>query len=119
MADKLWDLANFITGFAIAQNLATTFAMAKGEFRNSLKGSAAHIVAFVSTIVFTILYFYAIWWCESQAINKPEVKSIEDMVSLWKHVTVGRLVAVALFTVVTLMTLIGHWQNRIQGETKS
>ena len=119
MADKLWDLANLITGFAIAQNLATTFAMAKGEFRNSLKGTAAHIVAFVSTIVFTILYFCAIWWCRSQALDKPEVKYIEDMVSLWKHVTVGRVLAVALFTLVTLMTLIGHWKNSVQGETKS
>ena len=50
MPEKLWDLANLITGFAIVQTLATTFALAEGELK-IMKGPTAHSYAVIGTII--------------------------------------------------------------------
>lgn len=100
MTKELWDLANLITGFAIAQNLATTFAMAKGDWRVSLKGTALHWGAAAATIVFTAFYIWAIVWSCNQ---QPPAGS-----DTWEAVKWGRVGAVILFTLVTLGTLYGH-----------
>jgi hypothetical protein len=35
LAEKLWNLANLVTGFGVAQSLTVTHAMAKGDRRGS------------------------------------------------------------------------------------
>lgn len=30
--DKLWEIANYVTGFAVAQTIATSFAIAKRDW---------------------------------------------------------------------------------------
>jgi hypothetical protein len=110
--DKLWDLANIITGFAIVQSLATTFAMAKGELRGSLKGKGDHIGAFICTSLFTVAYIVAIEWCSST--GKAHDIGHEK---IWDTVNAGRIFAVILFTLLTLFTLLGHWNARPAKET--
>jgi hypothetical protein len=53
-AEKLWDLANLVTGFAIAQSLAFIFSMAKDDFKTP--NLIGHWLAFVGTVGFTIGY---------------------------------------------------------------
>ena len=62
MVEKLWDLANLVTAFAVVQTLTLTYSMAKGELRISLEGRRNHWGAFATTIVFTIFYLTAIIW---------------------------------------------------------
>ena len=120
VAEKLWDLANLVTGFAVAQSIATTFTMAKGELRGSLKGSVAHWVAFGSIVLFTSFYLCAIVWCY-KAGSPPELapssSKLAPSSSIWFTVTVGRVVAVLLFTLVTLGTLYGHGRDELKGES--
>lgn len=103
--EKLWDLANIITGFAVVQGIATAFQVASGGFETSLTGDLQHWGALVAILLFTGFYTKAIVWCYKEA--SPRDPCIE--VSVWKAVTYGRVAAVLLFTVVTLVTVGGHW----------
>jgi hypothetical protein len=107
MALKLWDLANLITGFAVAQILATTFALAGGKLRTILQGPAAHWTAFVVMILVTGLYLTAIVWCGSKGRSleryHPEV---------WCVVTAARVGVVVLFRLVEVATLYWHGTNK-------
>jgi ABC-type branched-subunit amino acid transport system permease subunit len=100
--EKLWDIANYVTGFAIAQTLVTTFAIAKGEWL-LLKGAGAHIGAALGALVFTVFYEIAIFWCEINGSKDPGIPQ-----QIWRRVTQGRMFAVALFTILLLVTILGH-----------
>jgi hypothetical protein len=113
MAEKLWDLANLITGFAVVQILATTFAMAKDELRTSLKGRAAHWTAFTVAMVFTAFYVTAIMWCGLKGSSLDDQKHSP----VWSCVTAARVVAVVLFTVVGLGTLYGHRMDELRRQS--
>jgi len=107
MADKLWDMANILTGFAVAQSLATIFALAKHELL-ALKGRAAHWMAFFTTLVFTVFYIAAIVWCGYRGSHLDSVQP-----EVWCQTTWGRVGAVVLFTSILLLTLLGHWRDEI------
>lgn len=106
---KLWDLANVVTGFAIVQSIATIFALAKGDLRRSMKTRGDHVAAFVFTLCFTTGYIYAIAKLKSLAV--PFMKGGFDG-ALWTTVTWWRITAVVAFTLITLLTIVGHWKNR-------
>ena len=101
LADKMWDLANLVTGFAIAQSLGTTFALAKFELK-ALTGSVAHWVAFVFTLILTGFYIKAIFLCANMATEHSAFGS-----QIWQ-VTYVREGAIILFTLVMLFALLGH-----------
>lgn len=104
MAEKLWDLANLITGFAVAHALTMSYAIAKHEMV-SLKDNTAHAVALVLSLIFTFLYVGAIWWCYKTGIELYPKNS-----SVWYSVTLGRILTVGVFTLVMLLALFGHWR---------
>jgi hypothetical protein len=106
MTDKLWDLANLTTGFAVAQSIATSFALAKGDFRFSLRTKLEHIYGIISTVIFMLLYMGAVLWCWSHAqVTESDAKSI------WGYATFGRVVAIFLFSSVTIVAFLGHSKN--------
>jgi hypothetical protein len=109
MAEKLWDLANLITSFAILQTIATTFAITKGDI-TGFKGWNAHLFGLVGGAVFAFFYVIAIAWCGvvGSSLDKP------DSSFVWNVVTLGRVGGVLLFTVVFAGALWGHWR----GETE-
>jgi len=111
MAEKLWDLANLVTGFAITQTIATTFAMARDDLKNSLKGPRAHAVAIVATLVFSISYVLAILWCRTKGASIDTPANLQ----IWNAVTTGRVSGVLLFTLVALGTLYGHRKDESKG----
>jgi hypothetical protein len=108
VAEKLWDMANIITGFAIAQVLATTFALAKHELK-ALKGVPAHWAAFLTTLLFTGFYIGAIVWCgcEGRHLNPTQY-------DIWTKTMAGRVGAVILFTLVLVLTLVGHRRDELK-----
>lgn len=112
MAEKLWDLANLLTGFAVVQSIATTFTVAKGDLE-SLVGCDAHFMAMIVTLVFTIFYIIAILWC----CKKGSSLDSKDNSSTWRAVKAGRVFAVVLFTLVTLGTFYGHWNDELKGKS--
>ncbi len=103
--DKLWDIANYVTGFAIAQVLATSFAIAKNDWP-LLKGPLAHWLTLGGTLLFTAFYMAVIIWC---GLNGGKNSSIPK--PIWQRVTQGRLLAVLLFTIVLIGALVSHWSD--------
>jgi hypothetical protein len=96
MVGKLWDIANYVTGFAVAQVLATSFGIAKKELK-ALKGLLAHWIAFGGTLVFTVFYITAIWWCGHKGLEMDGSHA-----DIWHPVTEGRMATVLLFTFVLI-----------------
>ena len=109
MAEKLWDLANLVTGFGVVQTLATTFAIAKRELKG-FKGPTPHRFAFAGAVVFTLFYVIAILWC-------GRIGSLLDKAGnsqVWTVVTFGRVSSILLFTLVMLGALYGHWRDEVE-----
>jgi UDP-N-acetylmuramyl pentapeptide phosphotransferase/UDP-N-acetylglucosamine-1-phosphate transferase len=110
--EKLWDIANYVTGFAIAQVLATSFAIAKRDWP-ALKGAAAHCLAMGGSSIFTTFYLTVIIWCCNKGSTNSSITQ-----ELWQRITQGRILAVLLFTFVLIVALIGHWRDD-QSQTRS
>lgn len=102
--DKLWNLENYITAFAIAQGLAFAFALAKREIR-LLSKVLDHIIAYAGTLFFTALYVVAIICCERAGVRHPMEA---DTRQIWHSVMGAQLWAVGLFTALVLLALTGH-----------
>jgi len=107
MPEKLWELANLVTAFAVVQSLATAFALVKGEL-NVLRGWTAHCSMFAATSFFFVCYLIAIFWCGYVGASLD--KSSEDMCAWW-YATGGRAFSIFLFTAVVVVAVWGHWQD--------
>ena len=107
MPEKLWDVANIITGFGILQSIATLFAVTKGELK-SLTGGAAHIIAACGALVFGAAYIFAIRWvgCAGASLDNAANTHV------WHMTTYGRVGGITLFTLVMIFAVWGHWHDR-------
>jgi hypothetical protein len=108
MADKLWDLANIVTGFSVAQSLATTFMLAKDEMK-LLHDETGYRLMCIGTGLFTLFYVVVIVLC-GIAGAKPH----DPDGRIWWFVTGGRGAAVIFFTLVLYGTIYGHRYARAQ-----
>lgn len=110
LAEKLWDLGNYITAFAVAQVLATTFGVAKREW-GALTGDFAHKISLWATGVFTVFYIAAIVWCGYEVMQlSPEHHLVHEIVIF------GQVSVVVLFTAILFLALNGHWkEDRAKG----
>ena len=106
MPEKLWDLANVITGFGVLQSLAMTFALTKSDELRLLNTEAGHWCAFGGTVVFTALYIIAIIWCRIAASSNGDDA---NLAYIWKVTTSGRVAIVLAFTLIMCVALWGHW----------
>jgi hypothetical protein len=106
VVEKLWDLANLTTGFAVAQSIATAFAVAKGDFDHALNAAPEHYFGIVGTLVFNALYTGAVVWCRKRASKATNYDN-----SLWSAVNQGRILAIWLFALVALVAFVGHLRN--------
>jgi amino acid transporter len=107
MAEKLWEMANLITGFAVVQSVGTAFALSKGDLRYSLTTTPGHIGVFVVTIGFAFAYTFAIRWCSQKGMELDGKN--ED---IWKAAAIGRITAVIVFTLITLVAVVGHMATK-------
>jgi hypothetical protein len=112
MADKLWDIANFTTGFAVAQSIATSFAIAKHEFK-ALKGKREHNAGIAATLVFNLFYTVIIVWCGYKGSSFDSEKGNSG---IWFWVTLGRFAAVFLFTGVVVAAFLGNLKDTLEKE---
>lgn len=89
---ELWQLANIVTGFAVAQGIA--FALALGGDLGRLQSSPprAKVVLTIVSILFASAYSIAVERCLALASLEPGVAAV------WREVTCGRHVAIWLFT---------------------
>jgi len=106
-AEKLWDLANGVTGFAVLQSIATTFVVSEGKIDKALNGINAHAAGIFGTLVFTAFYIYAVHACRKMA--EPRDTAVPP--EIWRKVTSGRIAAIVLFNSVTVLAFVGHCLN--------
>jgi hypothetical protein len=107
MSEKLWDLANLVTGFAVVQSLAFIFTMAKNEIK--MPTLLAHWFAFFGTVLFTVGYSVAIVFCGAEGRHRDLV----DHADLWCWVTFGRLLAVIIFALAASGMIYLHWRDEV------
>lgn len=107
VADKLWQLANVMTGFSAVQAVAYTYALGQGDFaRRVSQGRMAWVILVVAVFVNAMLAA-GIWWCHKQALKfPPDEKYSPEQLSafqrLSRQVTVGRLIVVAICTILPI-----------------
>jgi hypothetical protein len=110
MAEKLWDLANVITGFSVLQSLAMIFALGKGDLKDSLRSGKEHWVAFGISFVSGVLYVLAICWCGST--GRAGAGVVDQ--SIWSLVTRGRCFTVVIFSLIMWGTLYRHSRSQLE-----
>src|SRR5438105_12104206 len=103
MAERLWDLANLVTGFAVVQTLAMTYGMLKGDL--GISSRKHHVIVYAGTIVFACLYAAAIVWCGEKGRVLDATNS-----DVWTWVTRGRITAVVVFSLVAMGATYSHRQ---------
>jgi len=106
MAEKLWDLANLITGFAVAQCLATLFAVVKGDLNRWLTMPKDYLRSGAGMATFTALYCVALWYCGSRGADLDCGHR-----GIWIMCTAGRMTAVIVFAAILGVVFWGHWQT--------
>ncbi len=106
MAEKIWDLANLVTAFSVAQSLGTIFAVLKGDLVGWLVDKKAHMRALCGVVVFVILYTSVIIWCGLHGIVIDSENS-----DIWCTSTIGRGIAIIVFNVILVLVFIGHHLN--------
>ena len=100
MEDRIWNLANLVTGFSVAQNLAFLYGM--GRYLSFLQHESAKIkypVA-VTIMISVLLYLGAVWDLHILAQDIPGGDS-----RIWLHVSIGRSVAITIFGALALAGL--------------
>ncbi|MEA2235650.1 MAG: hypothetical protein QOC81_374 [Thermoanaerobaculia bacterium] len=111
---RLWDLANAITGFTLAQSLLSAYKFGDDSFRSNFKTACMIYGIIAALAIVTGLELFAVAYCRSAALKllrggdaAQEALSRE----LWIGVTRGRFAAVVLFALAPLAGLLGIlWQ---------
>jgi len=107
MPEKLWDLANLVTGFAVVQSLALIYGLVKDEFK-LLKSRAAHWSAVLGTVFFSTVYVLIVWYCGRSARS---LSISVDERHIWRRVNCGRVGTIVVFTIITVGTISIHWRD--------
>lgn len=107
VSDKLWQLANVMTGFSAVQAVAYTYALGQGDFaRRVSQGRIAWVILIVAVFVNAMLAS-GIWWCHVQAMKfPPDEKCSREQLGafqrLSRQVTIGRLIVLSVCTVLPI-----------------
>ena len=107
MAEKIWDLANLVTAFSLAQSLGTVFAVLKGDLDLWLVDTKSHRMAGYGIFVFVIIYTTVIIWCGYNGIMIDSNNS-----HIWCTSTIGRFIGRSGFNAILFMVLIGNNSKR-------
>lgn len=104
MAERLWDLANLVTAFSVAQSLATLFAVVKGDFGRWLVDITAHRRAVGGTALFALFYGTVIAYCGAEGAYIEGSHG-----GIWLVSSIGRIAAVLIFSAILGVVFLGHW----------
>lgn len=97
--ERMWSLANSITGFALAQSLVAGYAFGQPSFKQQFTGPKAAGAATLLVVV-TIAQIVAVDLCAR--VVRAQRSNVRAK-RLWKGVTVGRQLAIAFFALAPLM----------------
>jgi hypothetical protein len=103
MTSKLWDIANYITGFSVAQALFFAVAFGSNEEMRAalLQYGQVPMVIFVLIVIFTIFYCLAICWCHRRMNFSNNERRIA------RGVKRGQLITIIVFNCVMISPIVG------------
>lgn len=96
---RLWDAANAITAFALAQSLVAAYAIGKKELQASFSDPRTLRRCIGLLFFVTAVQIAAVWACHWLAGSL----ALDQMSSaLWMRFTIGRSIAIAIFSIAPL-----------------
>jgi len=106
---KLWDLGNYVAGFAAAQGIAFGFMTLQKEWTNKITDKNPRTIFIVTVWIFIGVFFeiWAILWCHRESLNEKLWHPSEHIKCIFKRVMWGRMVCVLLFGIACLMAAWG------------
>lgn len=105
---RLWDIANAITAFTIAQSVVAGYEFANPAFRSSLTKPGVPCFSLLMLALITFAEVAAVMWCKNTAFRHlDELKRPPFAYQLWVRVTRGRIFAILFFTVAPLAGIVG------------
>lgn len=107
---KFWDIANYITGFAVAQSLTFAFLFLKTDkIGNKLAGQHVLLKMILFLSIGCILYMIGVWWSVSRARNILKSTDADNYNLLsrpFKQSVYGRCIAILFFTILDISILL-------------
>jgi len=100
---KLWDLANVITGFSVAQAIAFLYASIKVDLNCRIHD--AWIPIALAIFVFHLCYGLSVFWCHKKIVTF-EGEHRESFEEISSKVCTGQLVVIAVFGLFALFVAI-------------
>jgi hypothetical protein len=101
--ERIWSLANGITGFALVQSLVAGYTFGKGEFPEMSRRGA--IISLALLTIITVAQIYAVQACYLAATSLPKTDPTAQR--LWAMATVGRQIAIGFFALAPFLGIIG------------
>ncbi len=107
---KLWDVANYITGFAIAQSLAFAFIFLKSDNLSSKltpDNISSKIILFIS--VGCIFYMIGVWWSLTRANSLLKSLNEENshlLTRSFNQSIIGRWIAILFFAFLDIYVIL-------------
>jgi hypothetical protein len=100
MAPKLWDITNYVTGFAVAQGIAVAIAFGSNQdMLRAIQTTAARIWIMMAIIIAAPCYCLVIAWCHRNLGYSGEDHRIA------KTVAIGQMTAICFFHSIMLLPL--------------
>ncbi len=113
ISKDLWSAANLITGLAIAQTIAFTYACAKPDFSIMTNTLGIKLTIAIFIILITLVQSYAVWWCSKKqitliGINSQENKSSNNNLEIQRIIrqsAYGRIFVISFLLIPNLLAL--------------
>ncbi len=115
LSKHLWDLANIITGFAVVQTVAFTYACARPEFSELINTLFIKIILSIHVFIVTLAEAYAIWWCSKKTITlyKTKIEKVNlEITRIIYQAAYGRIIVI---TFLIIPAMIALWSEQLGG----
>ena len=109
LSRELWQITNLLTGFAIIQTIAFTYACARLDFAEMINTPMVKMTIAIHIIIVTLVECYAVWWCVEQTVSllkeDRQTAKAERTQRIIKKLGWGRIVVIVTLLVPTFLSL--------------
>jgi hypothetical protein len=110
LSKELWQAANLITGFAVVQAIAFTYACAKPDFSALINTFWIKIVILVHLALIAIGECYAVWWCADKIVTllgsqRPNENNHLVIEKILRHAAWGRIIIILVLLIPMILAL--------------
>jgi hypothetical protein len=114
LSKELWKIANIVTGFAVFQTVAFTYACAKTEFSEMINMRTIKIAITIIILFASTLECLFVWWCTRQQVSlltevnhSKETENINNNITrkIIQRLGWGRMICIIFLLVPFLVSL--------------